>query len=212
MSKTTPQARNVVCAGGSAGARLECALANRGGFAASEAKVKAGRRAAGPWKGGKMSIEPKLFPMSCATLRLYAHMKEVRRRLTRDYKLENIGSLLQRNLTIAALSRENIIEQVLIDNLTEKAAYKLEHDQLREYVLVGKREQLWNVIPGNIYTPQEMQAFIERLQRNTNSRDRWTRYFSGRTLATLTSQQINTPLSEEPSLLVTEGIRRQRGI
>ena len=32
-------------------------------------------------------------------LRLYSHMKEVRSRLNRDYKLQNIGSRLQRNLT-----------------------------------------------------------------------------------------------------------------
>lgn len=171
-----------------------------------------------------MSIEPKLpmgyyiYTISVSDivryigkgkgLRLYAHMKEVRRRLNRDYKLENIGSSLQRNLTIAALSRENIIEQVLIDNLTEKAAYKLEHDQLREYVLAGKREQLWNVIPGNIYTPQEMQDFIERLQRNTNSRDKWIRYFSGKTLAALTErQQINSPLSPIDASTATESLK-----
>lgn len=176
-----------------------------------------------------MSIDPKLpigyyvYTISVSEvvryigkgkgLRLYAHMKEARSRLTRDYKLENIGSLLQRNLTIAVLSGEKIIEQVLIDNLTKKAAYKLEHDHLREYVLAGKREQLWNVIPGSIYTPQEMQAFIERLQRNINSKDKWVRYSSQQTLAALTErQQINAPLSREPLLLVTEGIKRQREI
>ena len=60
-----------------------------------------------------------------------------------------------------------------MDDLTELAAYKLEYDKLREYVFAGKRDQLWNVIPASIHTPQELQAFTERLQRNLNSRDRW---------------------------------------
>jgi hypothetical protein len=144
-------------------------------------------------------------------LRLYAHMKEVRSRLNREFRLENIESRLQRNLTEAVLSGEKVVEQILIDGLTEKAAYKLEHDQLREYVLAGKREQLWNVIAGNIFTLQELQAFTERLQRNTNSRDKWIRYLSGRTLATFAERkQMNAP--RELSLLVTEGIKRQREI
>ena len=78
-----------------------------------------------------------------------------------------------------------MIEQVLVDNLTETAAYKLEYNKLCEYVFAGKRDQLWNVIPASIQTPQELQAFIKRLQRNLNSRDRWIRYFSERTLAAL---------------------------
>jgi hypothetical protein len=90
---------------------------------------------------------------------------------------------LQQNLTKAVLSGAKVIEQVLVDNLTETAAYKLEYDKLREYVFAGKRDQLWNVIPASIQTPQELQAFIERLQRNLSSRDRWIRYFSDRTLA-----------------------------
>lgn len=143
-------------------------------------------------------------------LRLYCHMKEVRSRLNREFRLENIESRLQRNLTEAVLSGEKVVEQILIDGLTEKAAYKLEHDKLREYVLAGKREQLWNVIPGNIYTPLELQAFTERLQQNTKSRDKWIRYLSGRTLAALESEQINA--LPEPSLLVTEGIKRHREI
>jgi hypothetical protein len=66
-----------------------------------------------------------------------------------------------------------VIEQILIDDLTETAAYKLEYDKLRGYVFAGKRDQLWNVIPASIQTPQEIQAHTERLQRNLNSRDRW---------------------------------------
>jgi hypothetical protein len=122
-------------------------------------------------------------------LRLYSHMKEVRSRLNRDYKLQNIELRLQRNLTEAVLMGATVVEEILVDNLTETAAYKLEYERLREYVLAGKRDQLWNVIPGNIYSPQELQAFKERLERNVNSRDRLVRYFSGRTLAALNEQQ-----------------------
>jgi hypothetical protein len=110
--------------------------------------------------------------------RMYFHMKEVRSRLTRDFKLGRIGSKLQRNLTRAVLAGEKVIEEVLIENLTDKAAYKLEYDHMREYVLAGKRDQLWNVIPGSIYTPQEFQAFTDPLRRNLNSRDKLIRYFS----------------------------------
>jgi hypothetical protein len=90
-------------------------------------------------------------------LRLYSHMKEVRSRLNRDYKLNNIGSRLQQNLTKAVLSGEKVMEEILMDGLTEAAAYKLEHNKLREYVFAGKRDQLWNVIPASIHTPQELQ-------------------------------------------------------
>ena len=54
-------------------------------------------------------------------LRLYCHMKEVRNRLNRDYRLQNIGSRLQQNLTKAVLSGAKVIERVLVDNLTETA-------------------------------------------------------------------------------------------
>ena len=101
-------------------------------------------------------------------LRLYSHMKEVRSRLKRDFRIQSIGSILQRNLTKAFLSGAQVIEQVLIDDLTEKAAYKLEYDKMREYVFAGKRDQLWNVIPESIQTPEEIQAATERLQRNLN--------------------------------------------
>src|SRR2546423_10387824 len=111
-------------------------------------------------------------------------MKDVRSRFNRDYRLQNIGSRLQQNLT-KALSGAKVIEEVLMDGLADAAAYKLEYDKLREYVFAGNRDQLWNVIPGSIYTPQELQAFAERLQRNLNSRDRWIRYLSERTLAAL---------------------------
>ena len=122
-------------------------------------------------------------------LRLYSHMKEVRSRLNRDFVIQNIASRLQQNLTKAVLSGAKVIERVQVDNLTETAAYKLEYDKLREYVFAGKRDQLWNVMPASIQTPQELQAFTERLQRNLNSRDRWIRYFSERTLAALIGGQ-----------------------
>jgi hypothetical protein len=122
-------------------------------------------------------------------LRLHSHMKEVRGRLNRDFKLKNIGSRLQRNLTTPVLSRAKVVKQVLVHNLTEKAAYKLEYEKLRAYVFAGKRDQLWNVIPASIQTPEEQQAFIERLKRNLNSRDRWIRYFSERTLTVLIEGQ-----------------------
>jgi hypothetical protein len=96
---------------------------------------------------------------------------------------------LQQNLIKAVLSGAKVIEEVLMDDLTETAAYKLEYDKLREYVFAGKRDQLWNVIPASIHTPQELQAFTERLQRNLNSRDRWIRYCSERTLAALIGGQ-----------------------
>jgi hypothetical protein len=82
-----------------------------------------------------------------------------------------------------------VIEQVLIDNLTEMAAYKLEYDKLREYVFAGKSDQLWNVIPASIQTPQQIQAHTERLQRNLNSRDWWVRTLSAMTLEALRGGQ-----------------------
>ena len=143
-------------------------------------------------------------------LRLYCHMREVRSRLNREFKLENIESRLQRNLTAAVLSGEKVVEQILIDGLSEKSAYKLEHAKLREYVLAGKREQLWNVIPGNIFTSEELRAFTERLQQNTKSRDKWIRYLSGKTLAVLTEYEHGQS-ARELSRSATEGIKRFRG-
>jgi hypothetical protein len=74
-----------------------------------------------------MAIEPKLprgyyvYTISVADvlrhigkgkgLRLYSHMKEVRCRLNRNYRLENIGSRLQQNLTKAVLSGAKVIEK-----------------------------------------------------------------------------------------------------
>ena len=163
---------------------------------------------------GDMAIEPKLavgyyvYTISVAGvvryigkgkgLRLYSHMKEVRSRLKRDFRLQSIGSRLQRNLTKAFLSGTQVIEQILIDDLTETAAYKLEYDKLRGYVFAGKRAQLWNVIPPSIQTPQEIQAYTERLQRNLNSRDRWVRTLSAMTLKAQRGEQDQQELRLEP--------------
>lgn len=107
--------------------------------------------------------------------RMYAHMKEVRQRLTRKFKLKNIWPLFQRKLTEAVMKGAVIEEIVLADNLTSKKAYKLEHRHLERMVYAGNREQLWNAIPPSIYTPQEYQAYIQKLTKNATSKDRWTR-------------------------------------
>ena len=59
--------------------------------------------------------------------RMYAHMKEVRQRLTRKFKLKNVWPFFQRKLTEAVMKGAVIEEIVLADNLTSKQAYKLEH-------------------------------------------------------------------------------------
>jgi hypothetical protein len=107
--------------------------------------------------------------------RMYDHMKEVRQRLTRKFKLKNVWPLFQRKLTEAVMKGAVIEEIVLADNLTSKQAYKLEHRHLERLVYAGNREQLWNAIPPSIYTPQEYQAYIEKLTKNATSKDRWTR-------------------------------------
>ncbi|MFZ2077392.1 MAG: hypothetical protein WAV38_12250 [Xanthobacteraceae bacterium] len=107
--------------------------------------------------------------------RMYSHMKEVRQRLTRKFKLKNIWPLFQRKLTEAVMKGAVIEEIVLADNLTAKQAYKLEYRHLERMVYAGNREQLWNAIPPSIYTPQEYQAYIEKLTENSTSKDRLTR-------------------------------------
>jgi hypothetical protein len=42
---------------------------------------------------------------------------------------------LQQNLTKAVLSGAKVIERVLVDNLTETAAYKLEYDREPRHVI-----------------------------------------------------------------------------
>jgi hypothetical protein len=64
--------------------------------------------------------------------RMYAHMKEVRERLTRKFKLKNVSPLLQRKLTEAVMKGAVIEEVVLADDLTHKQAYKLEYSYLEK--------------------------------------------------------------------------------
>jgi hypothetical protein len=110
--------------------------------------------------------------------RMRAHMKEVRQRLTRKFKLKNVSPFFQRKLTEAVMKGAVIEEIVLADNLTTKQAYKLEYGHMERMVYAGNREQLWNAIPPSIYTPQEYQAYIQKLTENLTSKDRWTRVFS----------------------------------
>jgi hypothetical protein len=110
--------------------------------------------------------------------RMRAHMKEVRQRLTRKFKLKNVSPFFQRKLTEAVMKGAVIEEIVLADNLTKKQAYKLEYGHMERMVYAGNREQLWNAIPPSIYTPQEYQAYIQKLTENLTSEDRWTRVFS----------------------------------
>ena len=107
--------------------------------------------------------------------RMYAHMKEVRQRLTRKFKLKNVSPFFQRKLTEAVMKGAVIEQIVLADDLTSKQAYKLEYRHLERLVYAGNREQLWNAIPPSIYTPQEYQDYIQKLTDNLTSKDRWTR-------------------------------------
>jgi hypothetical protein len=67
--------------------------------------------------------------------RKYAHMKEVRQRLTREFNRENVWPVFQRRLTEAVMQGAVVEEFVLADNLTSKQAYKLEYRRLEEMVL-----------------------------------------------------------------------------
>ena len=84
--------------------------------------------------------------------RMYAHMKEVRQRLTREFNLKNVRPIFQRKLTEAVMQNAVVEEIVLADNLTSKQAFKLEYRRLEELVYAGKRLQLWNGIPHTINT------------------------------------------------------------
>ena len=66
-------------------------------------------------------------------------------------------------------------EVVLADNLTHKQAYKLEYRYLEKLVHDGKRQQLWNIIPPSIHTPQEHEAYVKKLTENLTSKIRLTR-------------------------------------
>ena len=130
--------------------------------------------------------------------RMYAHMNEVRQRLTRKFKLKNIWPLFQRKLTEAVMKGAVIEEIVLADNLTSKQAYKLEYRHLERMVYAGNREQLWNAIPPSIYTPQEHQAYIQKLTENSTRKDRLTRVIAR-------MQLIRLGRYEEKRALVTMG-------
>jgi hypothetical protein len=82
---------------------------------------------------------------------------------------------LQRKLTEAVMKGAVVEEVVLADNLTHKQAYKLEYRYLEKLVHDGKRQQLWNIIPPSIHTPQEHEAYVKKLTENLTSKDRLTR-------------------------------------
>jgi hypothetical protein len=107
--------------------------------------------------------------------RVYYHMKEVRQRLTRPFKLKNVTPIFQRKLTEAVMKGAVVEEVVLADNLTSKSAHKLEYHHLKRMVEDGKRQDLWNVIPQSIYTAQEYDAYLKKLTENATSKDRLTR-------------------------------------
>jgi hypothetical protein len=124
--------------------------------------------------------------------RMYAHMKEVRQRLTRKFKLKNVSPFFQRKLTEAVMKGAVIEQIVLADNLTSKQAYKLEYGHLERMVYAGNREQLWNAVPPSIYTPQEYQAYIQKLTENQTSKDRWTRLIARMQLVRLGRYDMKT--------------------
>jgi hypothetical protein len=117
--------------------------------------------------------------------RMYAHMKEVRQRLIRKFKLKNVSPLFQRKLTEAVMKGAVVEEIVLADDLTSKQAYQLEYRHLEKMAYAGKREQLWNVVPPSICTPEEHKAYMKKLTENLTSKDRWTRLLAGMQLKRL---------------------------
>jgi hypothetical protein len=99
----------------------------------------------------------------------------------------NLESLRDYDALGKEVVRELLVERQ-VDALTEKEADKIEYKKLLEYVIAGKRDQLWNVT-ANIQTPSQQQAVLERLKRNLSSRERLIRDFSGRTLAAFKSME-----------------------
>jgi hypothetical protein len=118
---------------------------------------------------------------------MYAHMREVRQRLTRKFKLKNVGPIFQQKLTEAVIKGAVVEEIVIADNLTSKQAYELEHRRMEEMVHDGRRGQLWNVVPLSIYTPQEYEAFVKKLLENSRSKNQLARYLARMQLARLAS-------------------------
>jgi len=121
--------------------------------------------------------------------RMHAHMKEVRQRLTRKFKLKNVSPVFQQKLTEAVIKGAVVEEIVIADNLTSKQAYELEHRRMEEMVHAGKRLQLWNVVPPSIYTPEEYEAFVHKLVENSRGRNRLGRYLARMQLARLASHK-----------------------
>jgi hypothetical protein len=70
--------------------------------------------------------------------RMYAHMKEVRQRLTRKFKLKNVSPVFQRKLTEAVMKGAVVEAIVLAENLTSKQAYQLEYRHLEKMVYVDE--------------------------------------------------------------------------
>jgi hypothetical protein len=128
--------------------------------------------------------------------RMYAHMKEVRQRLTRKFKLKNVSPIFQQKLMEAVIKGAVVEEIVIADNLTSKQAYELEHRHMEEMVHDGKRGQLWNVVPPSIYTPQEYEAFLKKLLENSRSKNHLGRNLARMQLARLASHRKNASTFE----------------
>jgi hypothetical protein len=125
--------------------------------------------------------------------RMYTHMKEVRQRLARKFKLKNVSPIFQQKLTEAAIKGAVIEEVVIVDNLTSKQAYELEHRRMEEMVHDGKRGQLWNVVPPSIYTPQEYEIFVNKLLEHSTSKNRLARNLARMQLARLANHKDAHP-------------------
>jgi hypothetical protein len=81
--------------------------------------------------------------------RVYSHMKEVRERLTRDFKLKNVWPKFQRNLTEAVKDGAIIEEEFLVQGLAIEKAYWTELNTI--YSIVKKSPgQLWNDSAFNV--------------------------------------------------------------
>jgi hypothetical protein len=81
--------------------------------------------------------------------RVYFHMKEVRERLTRDFKLKNVWPKCQRNLTEAVKDGAIVEEEFLVQGLASEKAYWTELNTI--YSIAKKSPgQLWNDSAFNV--------------------------------------------------------------
>jgi hypothetical protein len=81
--------------------------------------------------------------------RVYSHMKEVRERLTRDFKLKNVWPKCQRNLTAAVKDGAIVEEEFLVQGLASEKAYWTELNTI--YSIAKKSPgQLWNDSAFNV--------------------------------------------------------------